>query len=52
MKTIFATILHRRSVFYEEGMQKFLDAGYPLYLYVTVEDKGFGNFGLVHPLIK
>jgi len=33
---------------YEESISKFLDAGYPLYLYETVDNNSFGTFGIVH----
>lgn len=48
MKIILVTLYHRRSIFYEEGISKFLDAGYLLYLYATIDQSGFGNFGLIH----
>lgn len=48
MKTILVTLYHRRNIFYEEGVSKFLEAGYPLYLYETVDQNSFGNFGIVH----
>ena len=48
MKTILVTLYHRRNVLYEEGISKFLEAGYPLYLYETIDQNSFGNFGIVH----
>lgn len=33
---------------YEESISKFLDAGYQLFLYETVDNNSFGSFGLVH----
>lgn len=48
MKTIIVTLYHRRNILYEEGIHKFLNAGYPLYLYETVDENGFGSFGLIH----
>ena len=48
MKTILVTLYHRRNVLYEEGVSKFLDAGYPLYLYETVDNNSFGTFGIIH----
>ena len=51
MNTILVTLYHRRNVLYEEGIFKFLEAGYPLYLYETVDDNSFGSFGLFHPRV-
>ncbi len=48
VKTILVTLYHRRSLLYEEGISKFLDAGYSLYLYETVDNNTFGTFGIVH----
>ena len=48
MKTILVTLYHRRSLMYEEGISKFLEAGYPLYLYETIDQNSYGTFGLVH----
>lgn len=49
MKTILATLYHRRSLMYEESITKFLNAGYPLYLYETVDNNNFGVFGIDRP---
>lgn len=48
MKTILVTLYHKRSLFYEEGIAHLLDAGFPLIIYETGVDQGFGHFGLVH----
>lgn len=48
MKTILVTLYHKRNVLYEESISKLLEAGYPLYLYETVDGSQFGSFGIVH----
>lgn len=48
MKTILVTIYHRKNLLYEEGIKKFLDKGYPLYIYETIDQNSFGVFDIVH----
>lgn len=48
MKTILVTLYHRRNVLYEEGISKFLEAGYSLYLYESVDNNSFGTFGIIN----
>ena len=51
MKTLLVTLHHRRSLFYEEGIKKFIDANYPLFIYNTGCNDGFGKFGLKSHLV-
>ena len=56
MKTLFVTIHHRRSLFYEEGMKKLLDDLGPreaiLLLDTSGGDKGFGKCALDVEIIQ
>lgn len=50
--TIFATLHHRRSLLFEEGIKLLLNEGYPLVVQNTGTDAGFGCLGVSHPHLK
>ena len=51
-KVLFATLHHKRSRLFEEGLKLLLDEGFPIIVQNTGLDQGFGDFGLEHENIE